>query len=73
MSTGAVDLNSNGGNIETAAITGGSQNLSLNSGSTGSILVTGAVDGIPTLDITNSNGATFNSTVAVHNLGYFGY
>ena len=40
----------------------------MNSGSTGSILVTGAVDGIPTLDITNSNGATFNSTVAVTTL-----
>ena len=65
LSTAAVDINSQGGNIQTGSVTGGSQNLTFNSGATGTVTVTGALAGVPTLDVTNSNGVTFNDSVTV--------
>lgn len=50
-----------GANVNIAAVTGGNNNLILNSGDQGAIAVTGVVNGVNTLDITNSNGATFDS------------
>ena len=46
-------------------VTGGGNDLILDGGTGGAITVSGAVSGVGTLDITNSNGTTFQSSVAV--------
>ena len=46
LSTAAVDINSQGGNIQFASIAGGSQDLSLNAGVAGTTTVTGNVSAL---------------------------
>lgn len=54
---------SQGANIQLTSIAGDSHALTLNSGTGGTISVSGNVDAVSTLTITNSNGATFAGTV----------
>ncbi|MHC4294383.1 MAG: two-partner secretion domain-containing protein, partial [Planctomycetota bacterium] len=63
LSGGPVTLNSNNSAIQIASIAGGAQDLTLDAGTGGAITVTGAVDDITTLTISQSNGATFQSSV----------
>ena len=67
-STVTLDTTNNGGSatgaaLNVAGITGGSNALTLHTGTSGAITVNGAVAGVTTLDITNSNGATFQSSI----------
>lgn len=59
----ATTINSNGGAISVGAVTGGTNDLTLNGGASGGITVTGAIGGVGVLTVANSNGATFQSTV----------
>ncbi|GAG47135.1 unnamed protein product, partial [marine sediment metagenome] len=63
LSGAAVTLNSNGSAIQIDSIVGGAQNLIFNAGTTGAITVSGAVDNVSTLTLTQSNGATFQGNV----------
>ena len=63
-----VALSTGGGDIQFAGDVTGPGSLTLDSGTGGTIGVTGIVDGVTTLDITNSNGATFSSAVTVTTL-----
>ncbi len=68
LGNSTIDTTNNGGSVAGAAlnlgaITGGGFSLGLNSGTGGAITVSGAADDISTLTITQSNGATFQSTL----------
>ena len=77
---GAITLGSNttlsstaggstaGGVINVGAVTGGTNDLTFDSGTGGAITVTGAVAGVGTLDITNSDGADLQGAVTVTTL-----
>ena len=65
LSTAAVDLNSNGGNVAITSIAGGSQNLSLNAGvAAGTTTVTGNVTALG-----SGTGAAFDGEQRCDGLG----
>ncbi len=68
VGSSTMDTTNSGGSAAGAAlnvetITGGGFSLGLNSGTGSAIMVSGAADDISTLTITQSNGATFQSTL----------
>ena len=71
LSTAAVDINSQGGNIQFGSTVDGSQALSLNASTTGTISFDGNIgDTTPltSITVTQSNGTTFSGDVAAGTL-----
>ena len=71
LSTAAVDINSQGGNIQFASTVDGSQSLSINGSTSGTIVFDnniGDTAPVTSITITQSNGTTFSGDIAAGTL-----
>ena len=67
--TGASVIDSAGGVLNIASVTGGGNTLGLDGGAAGVITVSGVVDDVATLTVTNSAGTTFQGSIGAGTAG----